>query len=59
MKEKELLKKLACLESREDHLVTEIEYLNELLMKVGFQEGISTLKAAAEAMVLGSHPFGQ
>lgn len=51
MKQHELLKKLACLETREDHLETEIQYLNHLLMQVGFERGIETLKAAAEAMV--------
>jgi len=51
MKEKELLKRLACLETREDHLITEIEYLNDLLIQVGFERGITTLKAAAEAIV--------
>ncbi|NGX58054.1 MAG: hypothetical protein K940chlam3_00955 [Chlamydiae bacterium] len=51
MNEQEILRKLASLESREDHLVTEIEYLNELLKRVGFQHGITTLKAAAEAIV--------
>jgi len=54
MKEKELLKRVAFLETREDHLITEIEYLNNLLIQVGFERGIQTLKAAAEAMV--SHP---
>lgn len=50
MNKQELLKKLAGLETREDYLLTEIDYLNRLLKKVGFQHGITTLKAAAEAI---------
>jgi len=63
METQELLKRLARLETREDHLVAEITHLNNLLTKVGFQNGIATLKAAAEAMIdypeLGFHPFGE
>jgi len=54
MNQQELLKKLACLETREDHLVTELEYIHELLMQVGFERGVESLKAAAEAML--AHP---
>jgi len=42
---------LAKLESQIDHLETELSYLNELLIQIGFDEGISTLKAAAEEIL--------
>jgi hypothetical protein len=55
MKEHELLRKLALLESKEDHLETEIQYLDDLLKRVGFEKGIFTLKAAAEAIIASSY----
>jgi len=51
MNQQDLMRKVACLETREDHLVTELEYINDLLMQVGFERGVETLKAAAEAML--------
>ncbi len=54
MKKQELLRKLAQLETKEDYLQAELDYLNELLKKVGFERGILTLKAAAEAIVASS-----
>ena len=44
-------KVLAGLQSRIDHLETELSYLNELLIKCGFDEGIITLKSTAEELV--------
>lgn len=38
---------VASLESKVDHLETELSYLNQLLTQCGFPEGISSLKAAA------------
>ncbi|MES2274043.1 MAG: hypothetical protein V4487_07615 [Chlamydiota bacterium] len=37
-------KKIAGLESLVDHLKTELSYLNKILVKCGFPEGIETLK---------------
>lgn len=53
--------KLAKLETRVDYLETEITYLNDLLVKVGFPQGIATLKETAlellnDPMPL-EHPF--
>lgn len=42
---------LANLESQIDHLQTELSYLNELLVRIGFDEGICSLKAAAEEIL--------
>ena len=44
-------KVLAGLQSRIDHLETELSYLNELLLKCGFDKGIQTLKETAEELV--------
>lgn len=38
---------IASLESRVDHLETEISYLDSLLTKCGFPDGIASLKVAA------------
>ncbi|MCY3974669.1 MAG: hypothetical protein OXF02_03900 [Simkaniaceae bacterium] len=39
--------KVAALESLCDQLRSELSYLDELLIEVGFEEGIRTLKSAA------------
>lgn len=44
-------KVIAGLQSRIDHLETELSYLNELLTQCGFPEGIKTLKMSAEELV--------
>ncbi len=44
-------KKIAALESLVDHLKTELSYLNDLLIRCGFSEGISTLKMSAEELL--------
>ncbi len=48
---------VAKLESQVDFLEAELTYLNGLLMKVGFPEGIKTLKASAEEL-LAEGTFG-
>ena len=55
MREKELEKKLAQLESANDHLVTEFEYIDRLLRMIGFSQGLATVKAVAEDLV--AHEF--
>ena len=47
MKKKELIKRLSKLETINDQLVTEIEYLDFLVRQIGFEEGLTTLKSAA------------
>jgi len=47
MKTNELLKKIAKLESLCDQLQSEMNYVDELLKEVGFEEGMKTLKEAA------------
>ena len=48
---RDLEQKISQLESQIDHLETEFSHLNELLMRVGFEEGILTLKQAAEEIL--------
>ena len=51
MCEKALIKKIAKLESMNDQLQAEYNHLNKLLIKLGFEEGIATLKEAANEML--------
>jgi hypothetical protein len=51
MKETEYLKKIAKLESINDQLQAEFNHLNLLLKKVGFDEGIKSLKEAAHEIL--------
>ena len=51
MKHKELLKKIAKLESMNDQLAAELNYLETLTKALGFAEGLKTLKAAAIEML--------
>jgi hypothetical protein len=46
-----LLKKISELESLNDQLASELRFLDELLHKVGFEEGLKTLKSAAEELI--------
>lgn len=47
---------IAGLESRIDHLETELSYLNELLIDCGFPEGIETLKLSAIELIEETAP---
>lgn len=47
-----LYAKVAVLESKVDHYESELSYLNELLVRCGFCEGIITLKKTAEELLL-------
>jgi hypothetical protein len=49
--EEQLKKRISELETINDQLLTEMEYLNWLLKEVGFEEGIATLKFAAEELL--------
>ncbi|MBS0626202.1 MAG: hypothetical protein JSS32_09150 [Verrucomicrobia bacterium] len=44
-------KYLASLETRIDHLETELTQLDDLLRSVGFPEGVLTLKETAEELL--------
>jgi len=51
MKKKELLKEIARLESSNDHLLTELAYLDEILQLTGFSKGLESLKEVALEMI--------
>jgi hypothetical protein len=51
MKNRDLIKKIAKLETINDQLAAEINYLERLTRALGFAEGLKTLKAAALEML--------
>jgi hypothetical protein len=51
MKQEEMIRKIAKLESMNDQLAAEIHYLDQLTRALGFAEGLKTLKAAALEML--------
>jgi hypothetical protein len=51
MKSKDLIKKIAKLETINDQLAAELNYLEHLAKALGFAEGLKTLKAAALEML--------
>lgn len=51
MSDKDLIQKIAQLESANDQLVAEFEFLNTITKKLGFQEGLKTLKEAARELL--------
>jgi hypothetical protein len=59
MKEKEMIKKIAKLETVNDQLAAEIHYLEQLTRALGFAEGLKTLKAAALEMLESDYKKGK
>ena len=51
MNHQDLLKKVAKLESMNDQLISELNYLESLTRSLGFAEGLKTLKEAALEMI--------
>ncbi|MCX6987639.1 MAG: hypothetical protein NT065_05745 [Chlamydiae bacterium] len=51
MEENQLLRRISELESINDQLISEIRFLDTLLRKIGFEEGLKTLKMAAQEIV--------
>lgn len=47
----ELLGKIAGLETKIDMLESELSYMNEILSRCGFPEGIKTLKETVEELL--------
>ena len=47
MEHEKLVKRLAELESINDQLMSELEYLDSLMRSVGFTNGLATVKATA------------
>ncbi len=55
MKKTELLKKIAHLESVNDHLLTELGYVDHLMKLVGFTDGLETVKLTARELYEAEH----
>lgn len=51
MTKKQLLHKIAVLESVNDQLSSEVAYVDELMKMIGFAEGIQTIKATAKEIL--------
>ena len=51
MNKNDLEKKIAKLESLNDQLVSELNYLETLTKELGFAQGLKTLKEAANEMI--------
>lgn len=51
MQVQELEKKVAYLEFVNDQLLTELTYVDELLKQIGFENGLATIKSAAEEVI--------
>ncbi|MGR3973019.1 MAG: hypothetical protein QRY72_00325 [Candidatus Rhabdochlamydia sp.] len=51
MEKEFLLRRLSELETINDQLVAELNYLDHLLRQVGFEDGLMTLKFAAEELL--------
>lgn len=52
MTKKELMKKIALLESLNDQLCTEVSNVDLLMKMVGFAGGLETIKATAREMIV-------
>lgn len=51
MTKKELLHKIAVLESVNDQLSAEVAYVDQLMKMIGFSGGIQTVKATAQEII--------
>lgn len=51
MTKEQMLKMISELESINDQLQAEIRYLDQLLREVGFEDGLKTLKFAAQELI--------
>lgn len=51
MNNKQYEKQIAQLISKIDHLETELVYLDNILIEVGFPEGITTLKSSVQELL--------
>lgn len=51
MTKTQLRKKIALLETLNDYLQTEVDYIDQLMTLVGFSEGIKTVKQTAQEMI--------
>lgn len=50
MSKSQLFRKIAKLETIQDHLLTELAYLDNLMKAIGFDGGLATVKAVAQEL---------
>lgn len=50
MDEQALRERIAHLESQNDQLVSELEYVDHLLRSIGFSDGLASVKSAAQEL---------
>jgi len=55
MEKEKMLKRISELETINDQLLTELNYLDRLLKQIGFEQGLITLKAAAQELIEEEH----
>ena len=51
IEKEKLIRHISELESINDQLASELRFLDDLLRKVGFEQGLVTLKSAAEELI--------
>jgi hypothetical protein len=51
MEKEKMLKRISELETINDQLLTELNYLDQLLKQIGFEQGLVTLKVAAQELI--------
>lgn len=51
MNQEEMQKTIARLESINDQLMTEVEYVDKLMRILGFADGLSSVKSTAQAII--------
>lgn len=51
MTKAQLERRVAVLESINDQLLSEVEYVDHLMKEMGFKEGLSTVKATAKEII--------
>jgi hypothetical protein len=56
MEKEQLQKRVSELETLNDQLVAELNYLDRLLKEVGFENGLLTLKMAAQELINEERP---
>lgn len=59
MDKEKLMKRIAELETMNDQLVTELRYLDKLLKEAGFENGLTTLKSAAQELIEEDRHLGE
>jgi hypothetical protein len=52
MTKQQLQRKIARMETVQDHLLTELHYLDQLMKMIGFEGGLAAVKAIGEELAI-------